>query len=246
MKKILSYILTPVFFIFFGLTLGVFHIIQVIVRNIFGPKAHDKSVAILNWCLTKCTLILGTSVSYYGFDNIPTDRPLLIISNHQSMWDIPPVIWKMRKNHPKYIAKASLARFIPSISYNLTHGGSISIDRKDRIGSIEKIQAFAQFIKEKNFSICIYPEGTRSRDGKVKPFKTPGLETILSVIPDILIAPIAIKNTGKIDNDGKFNKNLGVKTSFTLLPLREIDPKNILKDIEEIRQEIIACIEDGH
>lgn len=244
MKILFSYLLTPLFFLFFGLTLAIFHIVQVIARNIFGNKAHDKSVAILNYCLMKCTLLLGTSVKFKGFNNIPTDRPLLIVSNHQSMWDIPPVIWIMRKNHPKYIAKASLAKFIPSISYNLKYGGSISIDRKDREGSISKIKEFAAFIKKENFSICIYPEGTRSRDGKVKEFKTSGLESILEIIPDILVAPIAIKNTGKIDNMGKFNKNIGIKTSFTLLPLREINPNSVQEDIEKIRQEIIASIAD--
>lgn len=242
MKTFLSYILTPVFFFFFGLNLGVFHIIQVIARNIFGPKAHDKTVALLNFFLMKCTGILGTRVRFNGFENIPTDRPLLIISNHQSMWDIPPVIWKMRKNHPKYIAKASLARFIPSISYNLRYGGSISINRKDKEGSIKKIKTFAKFIKKNNFSICIYPEGTRSRDGKVKAFKTSGIESILAVIPNILVAPIVIKNTGKIDNNGKFNKNLGVTTSFTLLPLREIDTTQVKQEIEKIRNEIITSL----
>lgn len=244
MKKILSYILTPIFFLFFGLTLGLFHIVQVIARNIFGPKAHDKSVAILNFCLMKCTAILGTRVRFKGFDNVPTNQALLIISNHQSMWDIPPVIWKMRKNRPKYIAKASLARFIPSISYNLKYGGSISIDRKDREGSIEKIKPFAQLVKDNNYSICIYPEGTRSRDGNVKPFKTAGIETILEVTPDILVAPIAIKNTGKIDNAGNFTKNLGITATFTLLPLRKINTAQINEDIEKVRQEIITAITD--
>ena len=243
MKQVLSFLLTPIFFFFFGLTLGIFHIIQLITLNLFGHKWHDKSVVWLNFWLTKCLHILGTSIRFEGFDQrLEDDQPKLFISNHQSMWDISPVMWKLGKWRIKYIAKASLAKFIPSISYNLKHGGSLTIDRKDREGSVEKIKKFTQFIKEKNFSICIYPEGTRSRDGKVKPFKTAGIEAILEVIPDIQVIPIAIKNTGQIDNQGKFNKAIGVKTQFTMLPCRKLTIQNLSTQLETIRQEIMTHV----
>ncbi len=239
---VISYLLTPLFFLFFGLTLAVFHPIQVITRNLFGAKAHDKTVGALNFCLTKCLLILGTKIKFNGFRELPLDEPILVISNHQSMWDISPVIWKLQKKRTKYIAKASLAKNIPSISYNLKYGGSLSIDRNDPADSIEKIEEFAGFIAENNFAICIYPEGTRSRDGKVKPFKLSGIDAILKVIPDIKVVPIAIKNTGEIDNGGKFAKNLGVKASFTMLADRKINRGNLETDLEAIRQEIMAVI----
>lgn len=239
---VLSYLITPIFFLFFGLTLAIFHIVQVVTRNLFGAKAHDKTVGALNYCLTKCLLILGTKVRFKNFRDLPLDEPVLVISNHQSMWDISPIIWKLYKKRTKYIAKASLARFIPSISYNLKYGGSLSIERGDREKSVEKIKVFAKFIEENNFALCIYPEGTRSRDGKVKPFKTSGIEAILSVVPNINIVPIAIKNTGRIDNKGKFNKNLGVKATFTMLPDRTINPNNLEVELEAIRQEIIETI----
>ncbi len=239
---VISYLLTPLFFLFFGLTLAVFHPIQVITRNLFGAKAHDKTVGALNFCLTKCLLILGTKIKFNGFRELPLDEPILVISNHQSMWDISPVIWKLQKKRTKYIAKASLAKNIPSISYNLKYGGSLSIDRNDPAGSIEKIEEFAGFIAENNFAICIYPEGTRSRDGKVKPFKLSGIDAVLKVIPDIKVVPIAIKNTGEIDNGDKFTKNLGVKASFTMLADRKINRGNLETDLEAIRQEIMAVI----
>tara|TARA_B110000037_G_scaffold223169_1_gene303197 strand:+ start:9276 stop:10010 length:735 start_codon:yes stop_codon:yes gene_type:complete len=242
MKMVISYLLTPLFFLFFGLTLAVFHPIQVITRNLFGAKAHDKTVGALNFCLTKCLLILGTKIKFNGFRELPLDEPILVISNHQSMWDISPVIWKLQKKRTKYIAKASLAKNIPSISYNLKYGGSLSIDRNDPAGSIEKIEEFAGFIAENNFAICIYPEGTRSRDGKVKPFKLSGIDAVLKVIPDIKVVPIAIKNTGEIDNGDKFTKNLGVKASFTMLADRKINRGNLETDLEAIRQEIMAVI----
>ncbi len=242
MKMVISYVLTPLFFLFFGLTLVVFQPVQVIARNLFGAKAHDKTVGALNFCLTNCLLILGTRIKYKNFRKLPIDKPVLVISNHQSMWDISPVIWKLRKKRTKYIAKASLAKYIPSISYNLKYGGSVSIDRNDPAGSIEKIKKFAEFIAENKFAICIYPEGTRSRNGKIKPFKSAGIEAILKVIPDINIVPIAIKNTGLIDNEGKFNKKIGIKPTFTMLADRTLDLNNLEAGLEAIRQEIAQTI----
>ncbi|WP_066758551.1 lysophospholipid acyltransferase family protein [Crocinitomix algicola] len=239
---LLSYLLTPLFFLFFGLFLVLFHPLQVITRNLFGARAHDHVVAALNFCLTGCLYILGTRLSFHHFKALPTDRPILFICNHQSMWDIPPAIWMLRKNRPKYIAKASLAKNIPSISYNLKYGGSVAIDRKNTEESKAKIETFAENVAKNNFSIVIYPEGTRSRNGKVAPFKQGGIESILNVIPEIDVVPIAIKNTGLIDNNGKFNKRLGIHASFTMLPIRKLRKVNCTIELEKIRNEIINCL----
>ena len=68
-------------------------------------------------------------------------------------------------------AKKELAKGIPSISYNLKHGGSVTIDRKNPDESIEKIKNFAIDLNAKKLAVCIYPEGSRSKDGKVITFQ---------------------------------------------------------------------------
>lgn len=244
MNKTLSIVLTPLFFLVFGFLLGIFHPIQVITRFIFGKNAHDKVVSILNLCLMRSLLILGTRIRFINFKPLPENVPVIIISNHQSMWDIPPIMWKFRKHHPKFIAKKELAKYIPSISYNLKYGGSVAIDRNNPEEAVNKIKAFAHFINENNFSACIFPEGTRSRNGEIKPFKISGIQALLSEIPNALIVPVAIKNTGKIDNSGRFLKRLGVRVSFTQLPARKITLKNINDELEQIRREMQSIVED--
>ena len=130
-QKIVGLPLTVLFFIFFGLSLAIFHPIQWFCFNVFGYEAHRRSVAILNWFLLRCTNVLGTRYRFSNLHHIPTDRPLIIVTNHQSMYDIPPIIWYMRKHHPKFVSKKELGKGIPSVSYNLRHGGSVLIDRKD-------------------------------------------------------------------------------------------------------------------
>ena len=139
MLKLLSYPLTVIFFLLFGLVLVIFHPIQWLCLKVFGYNAHKKSVSILNWFIMRCTNVLGTRYSFKNDQNIPTDRPLIIVTNHQSMYDIPPIIWYMRKYHPKFVSKIELGKGIPSVSYNLRHGGSALIDRKDPKQSITEL-----------------------------------------------------------------------------------------------------------
>ena len=242
-KLILSAILTPIFFLVFGLILVLFHPIQVIARNVLGPKAHDKTVFALNLCLMRALHILGVRYSFHNFKKLPKDVPLIIISNHQSMWDIPTLIWKFRAHRPKFVAKKELAKGIPSISYNLRHGGSVAIDRKNPKESILKIKAFAKLVNENCFAVCIFPEGTRSRNGKIKPFKVAGVKTIMDEIPEALVLPVAIKNTGIIDNNSKFLKNIGVSVGFTQLEPRKLDLSNLESELIAINSEIKNVLE---
>lgn len=243
MNKILSILLTPIFFILFGLTLIIFHLPQVIAKNLINSRAHDRVVAILNLCLMRSQLVLGATFKFVNFEDFPTGKPVIVVANHQSMWDIPPLIWKFRKNRLKFIAKKELAKGIPSISYNLKHGGSVTIDRKNPDESIELIKNFAIDLNVKKFAVCIYPEGSRSKDGKVKPFKVGGLKALIEQMPDAVVVPVAIDGTGKIDNKGSFFLNLGVSVVYTALKPRQIQLETIEYELEQIREEIIELVE---
>ncbi|WP_339335766.1 MULTISPECIES: lysophospholipid acyltransferase family protein [unclassified Croceitalea] len=241
MQKLLSYPLTILFFTFFGLTLLLFHPIQWICLNAFGYNAHKRSVSILNRCLMLCTHLLGTRYTFINNQNIPLDRPIIIVSNHQSMYDIPPIIWHMRKHHPKFVSKKELGKGIPSVSYNLRHGGSALIDRNDGKQALIEIGKLGSYIEKYNRSAVIFPEGTRSRDGKPKAFKPMGLKTLLKKSPSAIVVPITINNSWKLLRFGKFPMGLGAHLKFKVHPpienkgnpdeLLTLAEQQIIKDI---------------
>ena len=218
MAKLLAYPLSVIYLIFFGLTLVVFHPIQWICLNVFGYRAHKGSVSILNLCLMRCTHILGTRYSFSGRENLPESGPLIIVTNHQSMYDIPPIIWHLRKFHPKFVSKKELGRGIPSVSYNLRHGGSALIDRKDRKQAREALENLGTYIEATGRSAVIFPEGTRSRNGVPKPFKTYGLQVLMKQAPSASILPISINNSWKMFRYGKFPHGLGAHIRYTIHP----------------------------
>ena len=166
----------------------------------------------------RCTNILGTRYTFNNAHDIPADRPLIIVTNHQSMNDIPPLIWYMRKHHPKFVSKKELGKGIPSVSFNLRHGGSVLIDRKDAKQAIAEVEKLGRYIEANKRSAVIFPEGTRSRNGKPKPFKTKGLEAIMDNAPSALIVPISINNSWKLLRYGKFPMGLGVHMTFDVHP----------------------------
>ncbi|MCK5102156.1 MAG: 1-acyl-sn-glycerol-3-phosphate acyltransferase, partial [Cyclobacteriaceae bacterium] len=88
MKKALAYILTPIFYLVFGSLLVIFHLIQVICWNVFGYLAQKRAVEIMNLLIIKSHLILGSRAKFVGFEKLPKDIPLIIVSNHQSQFDI--------------------------------------------------------------------------------------------------------------------------------------------------------------
>lgn len=235
MFKLLSYPLTIVFFICFGLTLVVFHPIQWICLNAFGYDAHKRSVSFLNWFLMRCTNLLGARYQFENENSIPTNKPLIIVTNHQSMYDIPPIIWYMRKHHPKFVSKKELGKGIPSVSFNLRHGGSALIKRKDPVQALAEIGKLGVYIETHNRSAVIFPEGTRSRDGKPKAFKPSGLKALMKHAPSALIVPITINNSWKMLRYGKFPMGLGAYIKFKVHPpiKNEGSPEELIKLVEQ-------------
>jgi len=235
MIKILAYPLTAIYFVLFGFILVVFHPIQWLCLNIFGYNAHKKSVGILNLCLIRITHVLGTWYTFKNPHDIPKDRPLIIVANHQSMNDIPPLIWFMRAHHPKFVSKIELGKGIPSVSYNLRHGGSVLIDRKDSRQALMQIAKLGKYIEKHNRSAVIFPEGTRSRTGHPKRFQAKGLKAIMKYAPSALLVPVTINNSWKILRYGKFPYGLGSHLKFTVHPPLENtgDPEILISRIEE-------------
>lgn len=239
--KFLAYPLTLIYLLFFGLTLVVFHPIQWICLKAFGYKAHKRSVEILNLCLMRCTHLLGTRYRFEPLDKMPEHGPLIIVTNHQSMYDIPPIIWYLRKYHPKFVSKKELGRGIPSVSFNLRHGGSILIDRKDRRQAAEALQGLGKYIEETGRSAVIFPEGTRSRTGVPKPFKMYGLQVLAKYAPSAYILPISINNSWKMLRYGKFPHGLGAHIRFTVhepVAVSDLGPEGLAEIEATIKADI--------
>src|SRR5690606_42056927 len=104
MEKILSYPVSVIYYLFFGLSLLIFHPIQWICLKFFGYQAHKKSVDYLNFALLSCTRIAGTRYSFKNREIIPTGVTLNIVTNQQSKYNNIGLIWYRCRLHTKFIS----------------------------------------------------------------------------------------------------------------------------------------------
>ncbi len=236
MRKLLGYILSPIMIIAFFLVLLIFQPIQWLSYKLGGYSAHKRSVDILNLFLLRTYYILFDTVTFTNKQNLPVGRSMIFLANHQSMFDIPPLIYYLRKYHAKFISKIELTKGIPSISFNLKYGGGANIDRNDSRQSIGELIKLGNRMKENKWSAVIFPEGTRSKDGQVKTFHVGGIATILKKCPDALLVPIAINNAWKVVKYGNFPLNTFQHMTWDVL--EPIEPsgrpmEELVKEAEE-------------
>jgi 1-acyl-sn-glycerol-3-phosphate acyltransferase len=109
---------------------------------------------------------------------LPTASPILVVANHQSLLDICQVTLLAQPRVPAFVARRRYARFVPLVSACIRLLGSPIVDpKRDPAGAVAAVRRGA---RELPHGIIIFPEGHRSLDGQVRPFRTAGLETILS------------------------------------------------------------------
>jgi 1-acyl-sn-glycerol-3-phosphate acyltransferase len=236
MQKIVSYPLSLVAILFFILTLLIFHPIQWLCLNLLGYQAHKKSVDYLNLVLLRISHLLGTSYKVENRELIPKGVPIIFVANHQSLYDIVAMIWFFRKFHPKFVSKKELGKNIPSVSYNLRHGGSVLIDRKDPKQAVPTIKILSDYIELYKRSAVIFPEGTRSKTGIPKEFSQTGLKILCKYAPSAYVVPVSINNSWKLFKYGFFPLGLGNRITFTVhkaLSVKDLSFDEIMKQTEQ-------------
>lgn len=236
MKRLLSYPLSVLHYLFFGLMICLFHPLQWFMLKVFGYTLHKKTVDIMNLTLMWSLYLLGTRIKFIKKHHIPEGVPLIIVSNHQSSHDISPISWYFRKYHTKFVSKIELGKGIPSVSFNLRNGGSVLIDRKDSRQALTALAKFGKNLQKNNWAGVIFPEGTRSKDGVPKQFSENGLKIISKYSPSAYIVPVTINNSWKLVSRGHFPLNLGVRLTFEAhepIAVKSMEFNELLEKVEE-------------
>lgn len=236
MKKLLSYPLSLLVYFFFLFFICLFHPIQWVCLRVFGYQAHKKSVDYLGFCLLKILYFTFSTCEVENRELIPEGKPLIFVSNHQGIYDILGFVWFFRKFHPKFVSKIELGKGIPSVSYNLKYGGSVLIDRKDPKQALPMMKKMGEYIEVNSRSTVIFPEGTRTRDGKPKAFAPNGVKMLCKYAPSAYVVPVTINNSWKIFQYGSFPLGLGCRLKFTVhapLKVSECDFNTLFEKTEQ-------------
>lgn len=218
---LLDYLLFPIFVVSFFTVLLVFEFIQRI-SYLFGKKAHQNSVYWLNYFLVLSLKIIGVQIELLGsLPKFDQEKPLIIIANHQSLFDIPILYLIFSQKSPRFVAKKELGKWIPSISFNLRHGGSALVDRSNPRQAIPELKALAKRMNQEKFATVIFPEGTRARDGVLKKFHSAGANVLMKETEEAMLLPVALDNSWKLACRKFGPIARGVTVKIAILPLIE-------------------------
>jgi 1-acyl-sn-glycerol-3-phosphate acyltransferase len=167
--------------------------VLVFVLGLFDPKG--KIVYSLgrfwSWAILK---IGGVHLTVRGLDHLDSSRPYIFMANHRSNIDIPVLVQSLPKFQLRWVAKRELL-FVPFFGWALWASKHILVDRSTRSHAMASLKKAKERIAG-GLSVVFFPEGTRSRDGELLPFKRGGF--LLAIRTQTPIVPVTLHGSGNI------------------------------------------------
>ncbi len=185
---------------------------------------------------TSLVKLLDSDLHITGHDHIPQDRPVVFISNHQSNYDIPIVMYSINRLFG-FISKKEIEKW-PIIGTWMEYLHCIFMDRSDVRQSLKAINEGAKNI-DKGYSMLIFPEGTRSNSRKMNEFKAGSFK--LALKSGAPIVPIAIDGSYLITG----NASKGMKSKVKVSILEPVYLENLSKEeLKEVHEQVYQAIQE--
>lgn len=189
-------------------------------------------VAIGRWAMALSRAVLGIRIEVEGREHIPRGQPAVFMANHLSFLD-GPMLFLILPQPVRVILKKSIFR-IPVVGFGMRFVGFVPVDRKGKEGGKKSILKAARMMTQRGYSFFIFPEGTRSRDGRLQAFRRGGF--FLALEAQAPIVPVVIRGTFEIMPKGKFFVRRGtVRVTF----LQPVPTAALgLKDLDALRDTV--------
>lgn len=191
--KIIRYILYMIYLQLKGLK-------YFLVKNLYGEKKASDYIQKTGYLWSKFTInIIGIKLEVIGQNNIPNE-PCIFMSNHSSILDIPLILYTSNAKI-SFIAKKEILK-VPIIGFWLKRSGGLSLDRENPRDAIKCLKKCINNINN-GYSIGLFPEGTRSKDGNVGEFKKGSFKFATKSKAPII--PVSIEHASRsFEDTGKF------------------------------------------
>lgn len=180
--------------------------------------------------------LAGVRYRVLGRQNVDPDQNYVFMPNHQSNLD-PSVVMLGIGRDLRFMAKASLFR-IPVLGQAMLGGGFVPVERDKREKAVAAVEAAAGELR-RGHDFLIFPEGTRSRDGRILPLKKGPF--ILAIKAQVPIVPVAVRGTSALWPKGSMKINAGEVTLEIMDPIPttglETDSRHALRDMVQNRLE---------
>ena len=225
----LRFIFLNVFLFFYSILFSLWGI-AISIKDPKGRRVH--AYCAVPW--SKSILwVCGIKIRVLGLENLEPETPRIYMVNHQSYFDI----FTLLANLPvqfKFVLKQELMR-VPFLGPAMRRAKYVGIDRDDPRKAIKSMNQAADRFRE-GASILIFPEGTRSPDGRLQPFKPGGFHLALKIKGDIV--PVSIVGTHRIVPKGSLRIEKGEATMVIGKPIliKDYSKKTMDQLMERVHQ----------
>ena len=212
---------------------------------VLGPFDSDgKRVYRINQFWTWLILRMGRiSLNVKGLENLESDRQYVFMVNHQSNIDIPILVQSLIRCQLRWIAKKELL-WVPLFGWAMWASKHITVDRSDPLDAVKSLERAKRRIAA-GISIVVFPEGTRSRDGRLLPFKKGGF--LLAAKTRTSIVPVTIVGSARLLPAGAWRLHAGKIDVFVGKPIvTESYPVGKLRALmDQVRQTIARHLDQS-
>jgi 1-acyl-sn-glycerol-3-phosphate acyltransferase len=238
LKTILVYLWAP----FANLLWYFYTVVMATISLVVWP--FDRTGAMQHWCARWwCRLIawtIGARIRVHGTENVSPDSSYVYMANHSSLIDTPAMFAYLPYQF-KIMAKKELF-YIPFMGWHLWSSGNFAIDRSDGRKTARSLRSVIEGVRAGK-SLAVFPEGTRTSDGKLQEFKPGAFKIALRA--EVPIVPVTIRGTFKLLPKTTLAPRPGRVDVFIGEPIdtREYNEKRLPELIERTRKAIDLRLE---
>jgi 1-acyl-sn-glycerol-3-phosphate acyltransferase len=225
-----SLLFTNLLIYFFTVTGGTISLIG----SVFDAGGRWQHVCARLW--SRLVLkISGIRVRVEGSEYINRHAPAIYCVNHQSAMDIP-ILFANLPVQFRFVAKRSLFN-IPFMGWHMRRSGHIPVDRAHPHEAMKSMKMVAQEIRDGK-SVLLFPEGHRSRNGQLQPFKAGSF--YIAILSGVPIVPITINGTPRVLKPDTYHVRAG-QTEMIVHPAVETQGLTI-KDVDKLSNQVRGII----
>jgi 1-acyl-sn-glycerol-3-phosphate acyltransferase len=185
--------------------------------------------------------LVGVRVEVEGLDRLDPNKPYILTPNHQSFIEVPLFVTYLGRN-PAYLAKKELFKY-PIFGIGIKLMGVVPVDRSNSPSAVESARQATEKLRQGK-SYVVYPEGTRSRDGRLLPFKKGAF--MMAVDAGVSIVPVSVSGATAIMPKGEikiFPSTVRV-TIHEPMSTTGYSKVNIAELIDKVRAKILSGLSE--
>ena len=184
--------------------------------------------------------LVGVRVEVTGRERLDPAQPYIFTPNHQSMLEVPLFVTYLGRN-PAYLAKKEVFKY-PIFGYGIGLMGVVPVDRSNSPAAVESAKAATELLRNGK-SYVVYPEGTRSPDGRLLPFKKGAF--MMAIEAGVPVVPVTVSGATRIMPKAKIEVHPSTVrlTIHDPIPTTGYSRENVNELVAQARRQVLSGLD---